>query len=70
MINTIAPIEPRNPGIVPPWLLPAVNKNPGTVPPWFSTPTKILPVENGETQFVHQSTDISPMTFVDVLRAR
>lgn len=69
MINTIAPVTPRNPGIVPPWLLPTVNKNPGTVPPWFQG-AKILPVEDGETQFVHQSTDISPMTFVDVLRAR
>jgi len=66
----------RNPGIVPPWLT-AEPKNPGIVPPWLELPVHILPVDvsapvataGGETQFVRESTALSPNTLVDALRA-
>ncbi|MCW2974682.1 MAG: hypothetical protein JWN72_2955 [Thermoleophilia bacterium] len=71
MIHTTAPVAPKNPGIVPPWLQPVQKAtNPGTVPPWLETQISPLGVAGGETQFVPQSTTISPMSFVDALRNR
>ena len=71
MINTTAPVAPRNPGIVPPWLQPVAEaKNPGTVPPWLETQISPVGAAGGETQFVPLSTTISPMSFVDALRNR
>lgn len=78
-ISTIHTAD-RNPGIVPPWLsTPAPAKNPGIVPPWLQQPITILPVDepeftilpvDGETQFVSEPADVSPMSLGDALRGR
>lgn len=79
---TITSSPNRNPGIVPPWLSKTEPRNPGIVPPWLqnsvhilpieeATPIHILPVEmDGETQFVSDTSSISPMTLLDALRSR
>lgn len=70
MIQSID-ISAKNPGVVPPWLLSQqiIATNTGTVPPWFGQ-ISLAGAAGGETQFVPQSTIISPMTLVDALRSR
>jgi hypothetical protein len=41
-ITAVRPVEPKNPGIVPPWLSRG-NGNGGIVPPWMREPVMPLP---------------------------
>lgn len=69
----LTPTPAKNPGIVPPWLQTPIHilpvEEPITILPIDAPEFHILPVD-GETQFVSESTIVSPNSLIDALRAR